>query len=175
MRTWAVGTVIVLLLAVPAQVYGADRKGFIIGSDLGGAHVSHHAYGNRYSKPALTYELRVGGGISEQWLVYAFSHVVAFRSADRDMSHTIMGIGGTYFVRPQAPSLFLEGGTGMSAWPGGGGWVGEGGSAQYGVGAWLGAGFEFHRHFTIRLDTGIGSGDNNRTSSIGVCIGYLRY
>lgn len=61
----------------------------------------------------------------------------------------LSALGATYYFKPEAPSFFVAGGVGLSAWntP-----FESGSQTLTGFGFFAGTGYEFHKHLNIELD-----------------------
>jgi hypothetical protein len=146
---------VIALTMVPtgdAGAFDGSRRGFVLGLGAGWGQAEQTLSGalgdmsfeasSKYSGVAT--DFRIGGGLSEQWLLYWTSQQVFFSSGNTHFSQGIGAVGATWYSRPEAPALLLEGGVGV------GGLADlEGGGSDTGFGILLGAGYEFARHWQL--------------------------
>jgi hypothetical protein len=158
-RTACLVVGIVVLASSGISAFDGQRRGFNIGVGVGSGVVSYRpTWGkdvwDRQSKLAVLTDLRIGGAPSNHFQLYWMIRLAWF-SADHpywdvsfDRSTTTChwsGLGISYYLKPQAPSPYLIGEAGMSAW-----------EAHYrgetvgwtGLGLIMGVGYEFAAHLS---------------------------
>jgi hypothetical protein len=186
----ATGAVVIMVLVSAVSAARADntRKGFIFGLGLGGGYQTYDAEitgmdTERSDKFALASDLRIGGGLNDQLILYYGNRMSWFDFdglwADEEYAaFGVNGLGVSYFFKPQAPSLYLVGSVGIAywMWPGNiSDWEGDG----FGFSA--GIGYEFKRHLVVEGTLGWGQPESDSGGgkidavSILVTIGVLLY
>ncbi len=163
-RTWAVFIMVSLLgLAIEADAWDGQRKGFILGGGLGFGSTSFKqevSYGglsstsDTESKAAFMTDFKIGYAWSNQWMVFYNSGTSWFTienvNSDKvTISSDVSGIALSHYFKPAAPSWFLTGTLGFSAWDAP---FEEDSEAQIGAGLLLGGGYEFARHWNLQAD-----------------------
>ena len=139
-----------------ASGWDGQRKGFIFGAGLGpGFTTFSRANGDisRENGASLGYEWKIGYAFSNLVSSY-FTHRGSFFSATGEdnekvtVTSDLFGVGASCFFRPGAPSVFIAGGIGMTAWrtP----FITED-NDRHGGGIFLGGGYEFSRHFSVEF------------------------
>jgi len=189
--------------SLPAM--GGTRKGFVLGFNVGGGltsytttefrvnffdyppYFSDEYVESRKSSMAFATDLKIGYGVTDQFLIYYANNVMWFGFKDPDWSEsqfTIAGatkVGMSYFFKPEAPSFFTSAGIGLSVWSP---LIATGYSDEIWLGLALSAGFgyEFSPHWAIELSAiwGIGGTDEDDDSgknplSVMFTIGYTLY
>jgi hypothetical protein len=114
---------VTLLAPIQANAFDQNRKGFLVG--LGGgfgqstmkltASEGSESISAEVNNGGLAIDFRIGGGVSEKfWLYYTANSVIFDGGEFGDNTYVlgINGIGGTYFLQPQAPSAFFNGAIG---------------------------------------------------------------
>jgi hypothetical protein len=123
-------TAAVLLATATVQAFDRDRKGFIIG--LGGglgvtsftqeANLNGHGVkSDRETDFSLATDFRIGGGISNQFMLYYENRVAWFRMASRTGTDVTIAdgvglVGASYYFQTRAPSAYILGSVGTSSW-----------------------------------------------------------
>jgi opacity protein-like surface antigen len=179
---------LLLALAVPgAHALDNQRSGFVIGLGLGwgSARQTLEASGGGVDFSAstdtggLATDFRLGGGLSEKWLLYFTNQQVFFGLNDDSYAQGLTGVGATHFFRPQAPSVLLDLGLGAGVL-----WNADQDESESGLGLLVGVGYEFSRHFLVKADwyyADVGKGEvfgTDVTASIGtfrVTLNWLGY
>jgi len=164
---------IIAISAGSASALDGTRKGFILSFGIGpgvtsweqeisgtffGIDVS--AKSDKESSFGVTTDFKIGGGITEQFLLYYenrvawFSVDYVYTDADGDIlatetitfAHAIGGVGVSYYLKTEAPSLYFLGSIGLSTWsaPFESTW----GDTWAGVGLSAGVGYEFAKHWS---------------------------
>jgi hypothetical protein len=122
------------------------------------------------------YQVGVGGGTTsadQEWTVL---------DADFELDDSAGGVGLTYFLKADAPSLFVDVAVGVSTWDDGdGNEFGGGGVA-------VGAGYEFKKNWTAEVDYSFGSPSDDKSlfgekvlvaevtgATLGVTINHIWY
>ena len=158
------GVMVVALLvsASSASAFDGERRGFILGFGIGGGLTSFtqelsgfgagiDATSERENKGAFATDFRIGGGFSNQFLLYYVSRVSWFNITNVfDNSVTIAsgvgGLGVTWYTASAGPSWFVSGLLGFANWSA----VFENDSGgQNGFGVSGGGGYEFSSHWSI--------------------------
>ena len=195
MTKWMLVVAWLALAAIPAEAFNNQRKGFVLGAGLGaaGTTFSQELKENgtlaeetdSETKPSVLSDFKIGFGPSDQMLIYYFSHVTWFSienvfENDVTIANGVGGLGVTYFLRPQAPCWFVEGGIGFASWatP-----FEENSRSMTGFGIWLGAGHEFSRHWMVEVSVGSGNPSDEeydlkattKATTIGISVNYLGY
>jgi hypothetical protein len=191
-----------LLLAVMQQICASDRRGFILGFQLGPSVSFIHSEdpdGDTYDNTILGagFDFRIGWAPSNQFSVHYIHKAAIFLgeigkkdpSAEQTLLAMVLfpllpfsigqnnaGVGLTYYFRPEVPSLFLDAQLGLSVYPL------EGFLELSGGGGFaVGCGYEFSSHWSAlgSVLVGFDSGENDTTSSMAVSViatvGYLLY
>ncbi len=152
---WIFSLLVIALTLAPAgdaDAFDGSRRGFVLGFGAGWGQAEQTLSGSlggmsfdatsEYSGVAT--DFRIGGGLSDQWLLYWTSQQVFFSSENTTFGQGIGAVAVTWYSRPEAPALLLEGGVGV------GGLADlEGGGSDTGFGILLGAGYEFARHWQL--------------------------
>lgn len=182
---------IVLLTAAAAVSWfdasgvAAQRKGFILNLGIGPA-VSSYQFssggfeGDRETKIAIGTDFKVGYAPTSQLLIY-YSNDASFFSAaspnDALTASGLSGIGVTYFLAPGAPSFYVQGTIGISAWND----LSDEGvvDSMTGTGLNVGGGYEFAAHWNVDLDLIFGSADDDNfkvsVRTLRLAINWLLY
>lgn len=142
----------ILLTIGEAQAFDGSRRGFILGLGAGWGEarqalsvtLGDMEFDASSDHSGIATDFRIGGGVSDQWLLYWTSQQVFFDSGGGAMAQGIGAVGATWYSRAEAPALLLEGGVGL-----GGVADLDGGGTDTGFGIMLGAGYEFARHWQL--------------------------
>lgn len=182
----------ILLGFQPANAFDGFRSGFMVGLGAGyqTIDVDYSYFGleiasESYTGPATS--LKIGGGVSDQFLLYYVRNASwytapsfdGFQTKDVTVLMGISGLGGTYYFSPEAPSVYILGAFGLGdfAAP-----LESDIEDDTGGAVLLGGGYEIsdrvHLEATI-LSTDIESSDDSNlhveSSSIQVTFNYLWY
>ena len=144
-----------ILASRPCSAFDGQRRGFLLGF---GAGIGSVAAGE-VVKPdiiGLQTDLKLGWGISDQWQVLYSGKQIWWSSEDVFVTGAFPSVGAAYYLKPNAPSIFVTGGVG--------GWILGAAARDIGVGVaflgpggFVGAGYEIGRHICLELDAGVGA------------------
>ncbi|MEN8007702.1 MAG: outer membrane beta-barrel protein [Candidatus Krumholzibacteriota bacterium] len=181
-------TTVLFLLVAPltASAFDGDRNGFMLnlGAGMGQGKLSASGFGASASFDAMGFgtDLKIGGGLSSQVLLYytnrALWYTPEVAGIDWKLTNGMSAAGVSYFLEPQAPSVFFSGGLGVGV-------VNDRDvdETMSGFGITLGVGFEFARNVIAELTlihSGV-SGDNDiegidwTISNVMVTVSWLAY
>ena len=171
---------LLLTISTPALAFNGSRKGFVLGTGLGGAvvtspyqysvrfydfsstgtdsvYVVHaKAVSGRETRAAVATDFTFGWGITDR-VVMAYSNSVTW-----GYESGITAVAVSYYISPVAPSSLMEAGVGLTS--------------GRSLGIWLGAGYEFRSHWLVRGRLGISSpGSGWRSATLGVTLNWLGY
>jgi len=165
-RRWTfilLAVVVTMAAAIPASAFDGKRKGFLLGGGLGLGSYSYtlsidDLEGPDESTGSLVTNFKIGGGFSEQFLLYYNAHINWFSQSILDTDLTvasgISGLGFTWFTNPDPKGLFLTGTLGFASWD----YPFEDDSDMLtGFGVALGLGYEFAPHWAVDLNLMFGS------------------
>jgi hypothetical protein len=173
------------LFLQPADAAGQKRrKGFILNLGLGPSYTNYKYVNPDFpgdfseSKIGIGTDFKIGHAATDQLLIY-YSNDASFFSVSSEfddvfISSGLSGVGVTYFLKPAAPSSYVDASLGFAAWNV---FDTDEGSidSSTGLGLSMGGGFEFARHWLIDGDLVIGrprgdfdEGYNTTTLRIGV-------
>jgi len=158
----------IMSAATSARAFDGKRRGFVLGGSAGLAitsftqtlEIGHQsATSDRESRAGLATEFRIGGGISDRFLVY-YANRVAWFSLDNALGNTVtiassIGlVGVSYYLVGVSPSWYLHGLLGLSSWdtP-----FESDSEAWTGIGAGAGIGYEFSPHWSIEGSINVSS------------------
>jgi hypothetical protein len=158
----------ILLLAASGVDAQKPRKGFVLNLGAGPAFINIKAAGNGVegtgeSKIAVGTDFKIGYAPSDQLLIY-YSNDAAFFNYDYSVPgfeydvlviSGLSGIGATWFLKPRAPSAYVDATIGIAAWneiDTDDGAV----ESMTGLGLSVGGGFEFARHWLVDADLIVG-------------------
>jgi hypothetical protein len=155
------------------MAFDNQRRGFIIGG-LGGVSLNIWNQSINDNKSdnetdfALHTDFRIGGGFKgDKFMLYYWNTVnwFSFENILGDKVTVLSGVNGlgaSYYFKPTSPSLYLNGGIGLSVWrlP-----FESDTDVWYGIGLAGGLGYEFTRHWSIELGAMWG---NPNTTEAGV-------
>lgn len=151
----------IFLAATPALAFDDNREGFLLGLGAG-LHSLKNDYtlnGNSYlteSKSGLATSFKIGGGITNQFLLYFvrnaswFNTPVTNGATTKEATATvgISGIGATYFFEPTSPSGYMLAAIGGSDYA----FPQESNTRTRTGGAFmLGGGYEFAQHVMFEV------------------------
>jgi hypothetical protein len=146
-------TIIMIFMAMTlipqnSQAFNNERKGFILG--LGGGYGSAKVSGDNDSDSwgGLATTFKIGGGTTDQVLLYYSNRVVFFSVNSYNFYQGMSAFGVSYFLEPQAPSFYFSGELGLGIL---GTWE-EGGDSDSGFGFTFGAGYEVSPHFVLEAN-----------------------
>ncbi len=191
---------LILIFGISANVkaFDKERKGFILGFGAGPGFASYsetidsldgeQLFDESTSKFSAFTNFKIGYAPSNKLMVYWISNVAWFSKKDSttfDESKTIAtGVGGlglTYFLNPQSPSLFVTVGGAFSAWS----FPFEGTQPRVGMGFGGGIGYEFSPNWNMELSVLFGSPKeeseserlkySHSTFAVGMTISVLGY
>lgn len=160
--------------ATSASALDGTRKGFILGFGIGpsvtswsfevtasAGPFSDSFESDKESNFGLGTDFKIGGGITEKFLLYYVNRVAWFSydwtllddTGFSDIVETVtfaygVGLlGASYYLQPEAPSLYFTGMIGLSTWdaPFEDGW----GDAWFGGAVGVGLGYEFAKHWYV--------------------------
>jgi hypothetical protein len=145
---------VMTVFATSALAFDDTRKGFLIGLSGGGGYQTFSAdvSDERQNKFAFGTDFRIGGGINEQFALYFDNRVSWFGVGEEQWTEgdivawSVTGLGASYYLEPEAPTVYVQGSIGYSGWA----WMDQlneyGG---HGFGFTAGAGYEFSPHAGI--------------------------
>jgi len=136
--------ILILLAAIlhpsQGQALDGERQGFFIGLGAGVGSVDELSGDD----PGFVTSFKIGGGPSNQVLVYGSNRVVYINNTYQGMS----ALGASYFLRPSGSSLFIAGEVGLAAL---GSRTGLSGSNSK-VGFTLGIGYQLPLNLMLEAD-----------------------
>lgn len=147
------------LLVSSASAFDGRRAGFVIGGGFGpGIQFAKQEVrgpgldgeSDWENDIALVTDFLIGGGVTDQVLIYYSSRVSWFKpgTADLTLANGVGSIAANIYVRPQAPSPYFTAGLGFAALDAP---FEEGVDGSYGLGLRVGAGLEFTTHWSLEL------------------------
>ncbi len=141
--------VLILVSAVePAQAFDGDRKGFMLNLGIGAGKAEVFVTGGDISSSmdeiGFGGDLKIGGGVNSQTVIYYTSRTLFYSVNDYSAVNGMSALGVSYFLEPQAPSVFFSGGLGLGALI-----DIDGQDSESGIGYTLGVGFEFVPNWTL--------------------------
>ncbi len=179
---------VLFLLMAPfqASAFDGDRQGFMLnlGLGFGQGKLSASGFGASASVDAIGFggDFKIGGGPSSQVQIYYTNRTLWYSpeagGESGDLINGMSAAGVSYFLEPQAPSVFFSGALGMGVVV-----DSEADDSMSGFGFSLGVGFEFVPNFIAELTfmhSGV-SGDNDidgidfSISNIMVTVSWLAY
>jgi len=176
--------------AMQASAFDGQRKGFMLnlGIGFGQGALKASAMGTSVTADAMGFatDFKIGAGTSNQFQIYYTNRALWFSPEIGEGENKISGnlyngmsaAGVTYFLEPQAPSVFFSGALGIG--------VTNDQDADYpmdGFGFTAGVGFEFTRNFVAELTymhAGV-SGDHDidgvdtSISNLMIAVSWLAY
>jgi hypothetical protein len=132
------------LATADANTLRGQRKGFMI--NLGGGGGLHHQSGR--SNGGFAPNINLGWGVTDQVAVSWMAKGVIVRDHGVNTMSDFSGLVGTYYLRPQAPSYFLNLGMGSANLYTLSGKI----SQRSGWGIVAGAGSEFRKNWSLGVD-----------------------
>jgi hypothetical protein len=116
--------VISMAMAVNASAFDGKRQGFVLGLGLGPSLTSWTAregrrISDRQNAIGFASIFELGYGVNENLSIYCASDAAYFGSGEAKTVYYVQGmagIGGSYFLYPKAPSLYLHALVGISVW-----------------------------------------------------------
>lgn len=172
MRRWIACSImlgVLLAISTPSSAFDGNKKGFMLGGGLGPAFSSFtqevditglgSAKSDRESKAGLGTDFRIGAGVSEQFMLYYVNRVAWFSienvfSENVTIANSIGLLGGSYYLKPDATGMYLNGLVGLSSWTAP---FESGAEAAVGFGIGVGAGYEFAKHWSVEANLGFGA------------------
>lgn len=131
-----------------AHAFDGQRSGFMmnLGAGMGQAKLTAEAMGFEVSNDEIGFgtDFRLGGGISENTLIYYFNRTIFYSVDDYSFVNGMSGAGVSYFFDTYAPGFYVSGGLGMGVWM-----DLEESESESGWGFMIGGGYEFAPNFTI--------------------------
>jgi len=188
----SLSTIVMLFVYVSGSAQNNERKGFILGLGVGAGFNSYQFDFElsgidfmRESKVAVVSDFRIGYAPTEQIAIYWVSRA-SWYNQEGSFSlggekvfviNGMAGLGGTYYLEPEAPCFFVNAAVGYSNWftP-----FEENVENNLAFGAGLGGGYEFSKHWSSELNFtgGKPSGDDGfsvSTWAARLTINYLMY
>jgi len=107
---------------------------------------------DRETKFSVVTNFLIGGGVSQNMLLYYLNKVSWFSTGDEIAIFGLTGLGMTYYLQPKAPSPLLKAGLGFSSFMA----PFESYEDYWGFGFSLGAGYELSPHWSIEADLVMG-------------------
>jgi len=180
---------LLFLLMVPLQAsaFDGERKGFMLNLGLGFGQgkldVGTGGLSAGVDATGFGTDFKIGGGASDQVLIYYTNRALWYSPSvgpvSADLVNGMSAAGVSYFLEPQAPSVFFSGALGLGVLL-----DSDAEEADSGFGFTFGVGFEFARSFIAELTymrAGVGSEDfggvniDATISSIMVTVSWLAY
>lgn len=151
---------LLILISLPAYAFDGERKGLVIDAGAGPGLIlikdEHGSFGG------MT-DIEVGYALNNRFMVHALSPAAWYKAKwyyqewsgpfftlkyeEWVTVHGLLGLGGSYFLQPQAPSLFFTAGAGLAYTAA----VGKVADVYKGFGISVGGGYEFARHWRATL------------------------
>jgi len=171
-----------LMLLTPLKasaVFDGERHGFMmnIGGGFGQGRFSWQ--GNSVDGTGFIADIKIGGGPSDQVHIYYVNQALWYSpgSSSSRVINAFYGGGVSYYLEPQAPSLFFSGALGLGMlinadWDG---------SDSGGFGFTLGAGYEIVRNLAVEftfMNSSVSSdfsSENNTISHFAITFSWLAY
>jgi hypothetical protein len=158
-----------LASSTSAHAFNGDRAGFILGGG-GGLSISSYtqtlklpylssATSDRETKTGFATDVKIGGGINNQFLLYYVNKTSWFSMVNAlgnsvTIANSVGLLGASYYMQPKAPCGYFSGLLGMASWSAP---FEDGDSSQSGVGVAIGAGYEFAPHWSVEAGLAVGS------------------
>ena len=144
------------VLTAPAFAFDGKRRGFVLGGSLGAStttstqtltsSIPGYDGGNSdVSGLGAAADLRIGNGFTDRLVVYLIGSTVITSA----FGYSLLGIGGSYYARPEAPSFYILAAGGYARIEDTSPGVFSVLPAQGGKGFNLGVGWEFDDHFSV--------------------------
>jgi len=143
-------TMIILMLMAPltANAFDGERKGFMLNLGLGFGQGKVSWTGGSLDGTGFGPDLKIGGGPSNQVLVYYTNRVLWWEPEgySQKLVTGMSAVGVSYFLQPQAPSFFFSGALGLGVFTNS-----DFDDPDSGIGFTIGVGFEFSRNYIIEF------------------------
>jgi len=141
-----------LLLPPEAQAFNGERGGFILGlgAGFGSAKWTISAEEGSVSaevsntESGIATSFKIGGGISDQMLLYYSNRVVFFSVEDHSFYQGMSAVAGSYYLEPTGPSVYFTGELGIGVVA-----DRDAGESESGLGLGLGVGYDFGNHIVV--------------------------
>ncbi|MGI9543374.1 MAG: hypothetical protein ACR2MX_08950 [Cyclobacteriaceae bacterium] len=185
-------TIVILLNCINVSAQNNERKGFILGFGVGAGLNSYQFDFElsgidfmRESKVAFVTDFRIGYAPTDQIAIYWVSRgswynqegVFSLGGDKVFVINGMAGLGGSYYLEPEAPCFFVNAAVGYANWftP-----FEDNPENNLGFGVGLGGGYEFSKHWSAELNLtgGKPSGDDGfsvNTWAARLTINYLMY
>ncbi len=156
-----------------------ERKGFILGLGVGPSTNSYDfGFGISDNSLAFASNFKIGYAPTDQVALYWSSQVAWFKidGLDALTTNSVAGLGGSYYLNEDAPSLYLNAVLGFANWatP-----FEPDASNSLGFGLGIGGGYEFARHWSPEINFTYGKPSDDfieiKTWSVRLTINYLMY
>ncbi len=201
-RTCLAVIAVAIFTAQSAAALDGKRKGFFAQLGLGGGYVAANQewfvlvdkFTLDESAGAGAFGFKIGYGISNRLLLsYAGNvgsadletmegQITGLSTKKKTASFGVGGLGLTYFLKEEAPSLFADLTLGMSTWD-------DGDGADFtGSGVNVGIGYEFKKNWTLEADFSIGKPSDQESlfgekvldaevtgSTLGITVNHIWY
>lgn len=159
--TMTIMALVSLALATPTLGFDGDRQGFMLnlGAGFGQAKQTASAMGVEVSLDATGFggDFKIGGGVNPQMLIYYTNRTLFHtqevtytdpyygpQTLEADYVNGMSAVGVSYFLAPEAPSLFFSGGIGLGVLM-----DREAEESESGVGFTAGIGYEFASNWIV--------------------------
>jgi hypothetical protein len=160
MKTTLLALGLLIVISMPTYAFDGERKGLVIDVGVGPGLISMQGEDNAFG---FMTDMEIGYAFNDRLIFHLINKAAWYRAKwyyyDWSQSwerielkynnwttvHGLIGLGGTYFLQPQAPSAFLTAGTGLAYTTA----VGKKTDNYAGFGILLGGGYEFARHWAV--------------------------
>ena len=169
-----------ILNSLESQAIDGHREGFAVGLGLGYGGVENNTGYSVENSSGLTTSFKIGGGFSDQWMIYYSTRMVFF-SHSHNQKNWYQGMnaaGVSYFLEPEGPSFFFSGELGVGGYNNFDNNLANGWFYDSGWGFTVGAGYEFSPHYLIEVNYMRASWNSNpekRVSNLTVTLNWLVY
>lgn len=143
-------TLILLLVSFAAQVqaFDGDRKGFMLNLGAGFGQAEWEITGGGASlsvdETGFGGDFKLGAGINSQTVVYYTNRTLFYSIEEYNFVNGMSALGMSYFLEPQAPSIFFSAGVGLGVLM-----DSDASESESGMGFTFGLGFEFSTNWTL--------------------------
>ena len=152
---------VLLIGAQAANAFDGNRKGFMFGFGVGPSVTSFtqtvtgttmfDGTSDRENKFGLGTSFRIGGGLSDQFMLYYANNLACFGienvlGDNVTIANGVGLVGVSYYFEPTTPSMYLLGVIGVSTWDA---IFEEDSNASVGFGIGGGLGWEFSPHWSL--------------------------